>query len=46
MTRQARNLAQRQRAQAAVLPQRSWAPEIAGVCLLTLAVMSSAGLLA
>jgi len=46
MTRKARNLAQRQRARAAVLPQRSWAPEIAGFCLLTLAVLSSAGVLA
>jgi hypothetical protein len=45
MNRKARELAQRQRAQIKVIPQRSWLPEAAGFCLLVLAVLSSTGLL-
>ena len=46
MSRKARELAQRQRAQIKILPQRSWLPEIAGFCLIVVAVLSSAGVLA
>ncbi len=46
MTRKARELAQRQRATIKVLPNRSWAPEMAGMCLLIAAVLSSAGVIA
>lgn len=45
MTRKVRDLAQRQRAQITVLSQRSWLPEVVGFCLLTAAVLNSAGLL-
>lgn len=46
MNRKARELAQRQRASIKVVTQRSWAPEIAGFCLLVAAILSSAGMLA
>ena len=46
MSRKARELAQRQRATVKVLPRRSWAPEVAGFCLLVAAILSSAGVLA
>lgn len=46
VTRKTRELVQRQRAQLTVLQQRSWLPEIAGFCLLIVAVLSSAGVLA
>ncbi len=46
MTRKARELAQRHRAQVTILPIRSWAPEIAGICLLAAAILCSAGVFA
>jgi hypothetical protein len=46
MSRKAKELALRQRATIKVLPNRSWAPELAGMCLLIAAVLSSAGVLA
>ena len=46
MSRKVRDLAQRQQASIKVLTQRSWAPEIAGFCLLTTAILASAGVLA
>lgn len=45
MSSKARELIQRQRAQITVMPQRNWAPEIAGLCLFTLAILSTAGVL-
>jgi hypothetical protein len=45
MSRKVRELALRQQAQAKVLPRRSWGPEIAGVGLIVLAVLSSAGVI-
>lgn len=45
MSRKVRELTERQKAQVKVLTRRSWAPEVAGLCLLTAAVLSSAGVL-
>lgn len=46
MSRKVRDLAQRQQSSITVLTRRSWAPEIAGFCLLTTAILSTAGVLA
>ena len=45
MSRKVRELALRQQAQVRVLPMTTWAPELVGVVLLAVAVLSTAGVI-